>query len=218
MSVKLALGGASARPVRDLDRQDARVPRAGVPRRCADARACSARSCCSCRGACDGRRPAVRRRASPGRRPGPGELHAALPGPHVRTAQRVRAARLSCWRSRWPGRRTSRRRRTCTSRRRSRCCSRRSSSRSRCTGSCSVSASTARIETVVGIGLTMLAGMGLVALVDRGHAAGAGRRRSARPRGSRLCAVGGAARPADDGHPAQCGEPGDRLHVAWRTA
>ena len=51
MSAKLAVGGVPARPVRDLDRQDARIPRAGVPRRRADARPARPRCCCSCRGA-----------------------------------------------------------------------------------------------------------------------------------------------------------------------
>ena len=42
------------------------------------------------------------------------------------------------------------------------------------------------VETVVGIGPTMLLGMGLVALVHGGDAARDGRGRSARARGSRL--------------------------------
>ena len=46
------------------------------------------------------------------------------------------------------------------------------------------------IETVVGVGLTMLAGIGLVALVDGHHAARDAGRRSAGARGSRLCTVG----------------------------
>ena len=39
--------------VRDVDRQDARVPRAGIPRRGADARPAWRRCCASCRGASD---------------------------------------------------------------------------------------------------------------------------------------------------------------------
>jgi hypothetical protein len=62
------------------------------------------------------------------------------------------------------------------------------------------------IETAVGVGLTMIAGIGLVALsmvvmlrVTPG-----------------LRALGGAARPVDDGDAAQRGEPGGRLHVAGK--
>ena len=70
------------------------------------------------------------------------------------------------------------------------------------------------IETVVGIGPTMLAGIGLVALsmvvMLQGHGGG----RSAGARGPGVRAVGRAARPADDGDAAQRGQPGRRLHVA----
>ena len=70
------------------------------------------------------------------------------------------------------------------------------------------------IEKVVGVGSTMLAGIGLVALsmvvMLRVTAGG----RSAGARGSRLRAVGGAARSVDDGDATQCREPGRRLHVA----
>ena len=59
---------------------------------------------------------------------------------------------------------SSRTRRISTSRRRSRWSSRRSSSRSRCTASIVRLGIHREIETVVGIGPTMLAGMGLVAL------------------------------------------------------
>ena len=53
---KLAVGGFLLAAVRDLDRQDAGVPRAGIPRRRADARPARRRCCCSSRGAsrCDG--------------------------------------------------------------------------------------------------------------------------------------------------------------------
>ena len=69
------------------------------------------------------------------------------------------------------------------------------------------------IETVVGIGQTMLAGIGLVALVDHGHAADHGRGRNADARGPGVFIVGHPARPADDDVAAQRGEPGHRLHV-----
>ena len=68
------------------------------------------------------------------------------------------------------------------------------------------------IETAVGIGPTMLAGVGLVALsivlmlkVTAGRSAGA--------RGPRLCARGDPARPADDGDATQRRQPGRRFHV-----
>ena len=60
------------------------------------------------------------------------------------------------------------------------------------------------IETVGGIGPTMLLGMGLVALSMVVMLRVTRRRRSARARGPRLRAGGGAARPADDGDAAQC--------------
>ena len=50
---KLAVGGFLLARVRDLDRQDARVPRAGISRRRVDARPARRRCCCSCRGASD---------------------------------------------------------------------------------------------------------------------------------------------------------------------
>src|SRR5262249_27010786 len=54
--------------------------------------------------------------------------------------------------------------------------------------------------------------------VDDGHAEGDADGRSVGARGSRLRALGGAARPSDDGEPAQCREPGGRLHVAGERA
>ena len=69
------------------------------------------------------------------------------------------------------------------------------------------------IETVGGIGLTMLLGMGLVALAMVVRCAPR-RRRSARARGPCLCAGRGSARPADDGDATECGKSGRRLHVA----
>ena len=59
------------------------------------------------------------------------------------------------------------------------------------------------IETVVGIGPTMLAGHGAGRAVDGGHAAGDRRGRSAGARGPGLRALGRAARPAHDGDAAQ---------------
>ena len=70
------------------------------------------------------------------------------------------------------------------------------------------------IETVVGIGPTMLAGMGLVALSMVVMLQGHGRRRSAGARGPGVRAFGRAARPDDDGDAAQRRQPGGRLHVA----
>ena len=70
------------------------------------------------------------------------------------------------------------------------------------------------IETVVSIGLTMLAGIALVALSMDGDAAGHRARRPRGARGHRARPVRRAARPADDGDAAQRGQPGDRLHVA----
>ncbi len=107
---------------------------------------------------------ALRHRPSAGRRPGPGELHAALPGPHVRPAQRLRAARLRAGAvgrlaGLHPGRAASLRHR---------------GDRARCSRRIVIPVALHRIvqrlgihrtiETVVGIGLTMLAGIGLVAL------------------------------------------------------
>ena len=89
-------------------------------------------------------RPRLRCRPSPGRRAGAGQLHDALPGPPLCAAERLRAARRRACRCRSPGRPTSRMRRISMSRPASPLCSRRSSSRWRCTGSCSASASTAR--------------------------------------------------------------------------
>ena len=70
------------------------------------------------------------------------------------------------------------------------------------------------IETVVGVGPTMLAGIALVALSMVVMLPVTARRRSAGARGSRLRPLGGAARPFDDGDAAQRGQPGGRLHVA----
>ena len=70
------------------------------------------------------------------------------------------------------------------------------------------------IESAVGIGPTMLAGMGLVALSMVLMLRVTRRRRPAGARGPRLRAVGGAARPAGHGDAPQRGQPGGRLHVA----
>ena len=70
------------------------------------------------------------------------------------------------------------------------------------------------IETVGGIGLTMLAGIALVALSLEVMLPVTGTRRSGGARGYRAGAVGGADRAADDGDAAQRDQPGRRLHVA----
>ena len=173
ISAKLAVGGVLLAAVRDLDRQDARVPRAGLPRRRADAR--PARHAAAVRVAeLLMSTPHLRRRASAGRLAGAGELPAALPGPALRAAQRLRAARAGAGAvgrlaGLHPGRAAPLHHRGA-----SRCCSRPSSSRSRCTGSIVRLGIHREIETVVGIGPTMLLGMGLVALsmvvMLRGHA------------------------------------------------
>ena len=124
--------GAAARRVRDSDRQDARLPRAGVPWRRLHARA--SRQSSSLRGA----EPMIaqlllRCRASPRRRTGAGQPDHALSAPALRAAQRLCAARLRARAARSPGRPTSRTRRISTSPPLSPSSSRRSSSRSRCT-------------------------------------------------------------------------------------
>ena len=83
----------SSQPVRDGDRQDARVPRAGIPRRRLHARA--PRQPASLRGAdpmIGDFRP--RRRAPPRRRPRARQPHHALSAAPLRAAERLRAARL----------------------------------------------------------------------------------------------------------------------------
>ena len=100
--------------VRNVHRQDARVPRAGIPRRGADAR--PARHFAAVRFAepLTMRGIYLRRRSYAGRLAGAGELHAALPGPALRAAQYLRAACRWCWRLRSPGRPSSRTRRIST--------------------------------------------------------------------------------------------------------
>ena len=77
---KLAVGGFLLALFETVDRQDARVPRAGLPRRGADAR--PARHAAALRVAEPlMQRSRLRRRPPARRRPGAGQLHAALPGP-----------------------------------------------------------------------------------------------------------------------------------------
>ena len=151
----------SARPVRDVDRQDARLPRAGIPRRrpharsarhvaalrfaellmdgllsisptCSPAAWCWSASCCSIRTACSACSTSLRCRPSCSRL---GGLAGAYPG---------RAASLRTARSRWS--------------------SRPSSFPWPCSRVVVRLGIHRNIETVVGIGPTMLLGMGLVAL------------------------------------------------------
>ena len=170
---KLARRRLPARPVRDLDRQDARVPRAGVPGRRADAR--PARHAAAVRVAelLDEQRTVF-------------DVAHMLAGGLVLVsfmllyqdrmfgaAQRVRAARRrAVGLGRLAGA-TSRTRRISTSRPRSRSSSRPSSFRVALHRIVVRLGIHRTIETVVGIGPTMLAGMGLVALsmvvMLRGH-------------------------------------------------
>ena len=105
----------SARGVRDLHRQDARVPRAGIPRRGADARPAGDAAAASFRGASEMRGLAF-------------DIAHLLAGSLVlvsfmqlyqdrlyRAAQYLRAARAACWRFRSLGRPLSRMRRISTS-------------------------------------------------------------------------------------------------------
>ena len=176
------LGRRPARPVRDLDRQDARLSRARVPWRRADAG--PARHPPAVRLAEPVMEPlSLRRRAPAGRQPGPDQLHAAVPGPHVRRCSTCSPCTPSRWCSRSPGRRII-----------------------QDAPHLYVTAAIAlvfkaifipvtlhrivlrlgihrTIETVVGIGLTMLAGIGLVALSIVVMLPAIARRRSARARG-----------------------------------
>jgi hypothetical protein len=108
-------------------------------------------------------RPRLRHRPPARRRPGAGQLHAALPGPPVRAAQRLRAARrgagaLGRLAGLRPGRAAPLRHRRDRARLQGdRHPGRAAPDRQRL-------GIHREIETVVGIGPTMLAGMGLVAL------------------------------------------------------
>ena len=142
------------------------------------------------------------------------ELHAALPGPHVRRCSTCSRCTPWCCRRRWPGRRYI-----------------------QDAPHLYVTAAIAlvlkaiiipvalrrvvvrlgihrTIETVVGIGPTMLAGMGLVALSMVVMLKATADGRSAGARGPGVRAFGRAARAADDGDAAQRGQPDRRLHVA----
>ena len=78
--------------VRDLDRQDARVPRAGIPRRRADARPAGDAAALRVAGASD-EQDRFRHRPSARRLAGADQLHRALSGPALRAAQRLCRAR-----------------------------------------------------------------------------------------------------------------------------
>ena len=69
------------------------------------------------------------------------------------------------------------------------------------------------IKSAVGIGPTRAGRNGARRPLAGSHAAGDERRRPAGARGSRLCAVGGAARTSGDGDAPQRGQPGCRVHV-----
>ena len=195
-------------------RQDAGVPRARFHRRGADARLARHAAAVHVAGASEWIGSRLRHRASARRRPGADQLHAALPGPAATPCSTSSPCRPSCCRCRSPGRPMSRTRRISMSPPRSPWSSRRSIipvALHRIIARLGIHRD---VETVVGIGPTMLAGIALVALSMVVMLRVTPRRRSAGPRGSRLRPVGGAARPADDGHPAQRGQPGGRLHVA----
>src|SRR5262249_18932533 len=190
----------------------ARGPGAGIARCRADARAAGDAPPVRVAAPLDAR-PDLRRRPSPRRHAGAGELPRALSGPALCAAQHVRAAcpgagalgGLASLRSeraaplrdrgdragvqghRYSGRAPSHH---CAARHPSRD---REGGRRRCRHA---------------------AGHGPGRAVDGGDAAGDGGGGSARARGSRLRALGGAARSAADGHPPQRREPGRRLHVA----
>ena len=80
-------------------RQDARVPRAGLPRRRADARPARHPAAVRVAEPADDRPSALRHRASAGRRAGAGQLPAALPGPALSRFSTSSRCRRSCWRS-----------------------------------------------------------------------------------------------------------------------
>ena len=88
---KLGVVRLPARRVRDLDCQDARVPRAGIPGRGADARAAGHAAAVRVAEPVDAE-PHLRHRPSARRLARAGELHAALPGPALCAAQRLRPA------------------------------------------------------------------------------------------------------------------------------
>ena len=90
---KLAVGGVLLARVRDGDRQDARVPRAGIPRRGADAGAAGDAAALRVAELLDAW-PHLRHRAYAGRLAGAGELHAALSGPAFGADQYFRRACL----------------------------------------------------------------------------------------------------------------------------
>ena len=169
-------------------------------------------SCSSCRGPSDGNR-LLRRRASSRRRHGRRQLHAALPGPHVRHAERLRAAR---------------RRAGALGRLAGLCAGR---AAPLCDGGARAGLQGDRHPDGAAShrGAPANSPRGRERrrhrhdhagrdrphrAVDQRHAAGDRRRRCLRARGPRLRTLGRAARSADDDHAAQCGEPGRRLHVA----
>ena len=142
------------------------------------------------------------------------ELRAAVPAPHLRRAQDLRAAGQPAGGGRGlAGLRAGRAASLHHGRHRARS-SRRSPFRSPCITSsvgCSIHRS---VETVLGVGLTMIIGRRAGGAVDPAGAAGDLSSGAHHAREPGAGALGRAARPADDDHPAQRGDPGGRLHVA----
>ena len=91
MLAKLGCRLRHARPVRDHDRQDARVPGSGLSGRGTDAGPSGRASPVRVAGALKMHGIEFRHRASSGRQPGAGELHDALSGPALCPAQHLRA-------------------------------------------------------------------------------------------------------------------------------
>ena len=216
-SAKLARRRRAAGPVRDGHRQDARVPRAGLPRRRLDARSAGHAAALRVAGAY---RCTASISTSPicSPAPGAGELHAALPGPALRAAQHLCAACAGAALPRSPGRPSSRTRRISTS---------------------------PRLIALVFKAIIIPVALHRIIVQARhpprdrdrrrrrprhagGHRAGRAvhggdaarhrRRRSAGARGFGLRAVGGAARPADDGDAAQRGRARWSASCRWKTA
>src|SRR4249919_2542842 len=203
----------SACAVRDLDRQDAGLPRAGIPGRRTDARSVGDPSPVRLTEPVDAREPELRHRPSARRLAGAGELPRALPRPSLCAAQHVCAPRLGIGAlggvaGSYPGRTASVRDRGDRARVQGNRYSGRAASDHRSPGHPSRNRKGSRRRAGA------VAGNGLGRPVDGGDDEGDGRRRPARARRSRLRALGGVARPADDGDTAQRCEPGHRLHVA----
>src|ERR1019366_10632315 len=201
--------------VRDRDLQNARVQGAGIPGRGADARPARHLADVCLAESLEHARHILRRRTYAGGLAGAGELHADLPGPALRVAQYLRVACL------YPGR-----------------IGRLAGLHPGCAASLSDGDDRAGVQGHRHPGGAApdhrasrhpprdrnrgrrrprhAARHGAGCAVNGGDAAGDRGRRPAGARGPRLRAVGGAARPIDDGDTAQRRKPSDRLHVAGK--